>query len=150
MATAGDIQARVRDALKADRMIDSHDIDVELFGDDVMLNGTVPSQAQSAEATAAARQVEGVRSVRNLLAVALPDNEYGDDDALVQLANQALAVTLAAPADVEVTARDGDVYLTGTVRTSAERSAAEDCVAACGGILSVTNDIEVLGEAPRL
>jgi osmotically-inducible protein OsmY len=149
VATAGDIQARVHEALKADPMIDSDDIVVEFFGDYVVLNGTVPSQAQSAEATAAAEHVEGVESVRNLLAIALPGDDYGDDDELVLLARQALAASLDAPGGVAVTVHDGIVYLEGTVPTSADRATAEDCVASCAGVLSVNNDIEVQGEAPQ-
>jgi osmotically-inducible protein OsmY len=150
MATAGDIQARVDEALKVDPMIDSHDIVVELFGDYVVLNGTVPSQAQSAEATAAAQRVDGVEAVRNLLAIALPSTDYGDDHALAQVVNQALADSLAAPGDVEVTVREGDVRLTGSVRTTAESIAAENCVTSCAGVLTVTNDIEILGDPPQL
>ena len=38
-------------------------------------------------------------------------------------------------------------YLTGTVSRSAQRVAAEDTVAAVAGVLSITNEIEVQGEA---
>jgi len=148
MTTSGDIRTRVQEALKVDRMVDSGDIEVELFGEIVVLNGTVPSQAQRAEATAAAQQVDGVNAVRNLLAVAMPSADYGDDDALAQVANEALAATLTAP-DVEVTVRDGYIRLAGTVRTSAESAAAEDCVTNCGGVMGVINNINVVGDSPQ-
>jgi osmotically-inducible protein OsmY len=150
MAAIGDIRASVDEALKGDHALDSDDIEVDLFGDDIVLNGTVPSQAQSAEATAAAQQVAGVKAVRNLLAVALPDDEYGDDDALAQEVNQALAATLVAPAGVQATAREGNLRLTGTVPTSAEKTAAEECAAGCAGVLGITNDIAVLDDSPEL
>jgi osmotically-inducible protein OsmY len=134
------------EALKLDPVIDSDDIVVELFNDDVVLNGTVPNQAQRAEATTAAQQVDGVTAVRNLLAIALPAVDYGDDAALARLVTQALAAGLAAPADVDVTASDGEIYLTGTVRPSAERTAAEACAASCAGVVSVTNEVVVLSD----
>jgi osmotically-inducible protein OsmY len=84
--------------------------------------------------------------VDNLLGVALPSRDYGDDAALAQLANAALAANRAVPDGVQATAREGDVFLTGTVSVSAQRVAAEDAVADVAGVLSITNQIEVQGD----
>src|SRR5262249_10719146 len=86
-------------------------------------------------------------AVHNLLAIALPSRDYGDDAALAQLVNEALAANRAVPDGVQATAREGDIFLTGTVSYSAQRSAAEDAVAGVAGVLSVTNQIEVQGGA---
>jgi osmotically-inducible protein OsmY len=51
------------------------------------------------------------------------------------------------PDGVRASAREGHVYLTGTVSISAERVAAENPVAAVAGVLSITNEIEIRGEA---
>jgi hypothetical protein len=88
-------------------VIDSDDIVAELFDDDVLLNRTVRNQAQSAEPTAAAQQVDGVKSVHNLLAVPCRQASSGR-----RRTRAAGGHTLAAPADVDVTARDGNVCLT--------------------------------------
>jgi osmotically-inducible protein OsmY len=142
-----DIRAAVYEALVTDPRIDADDIVVELLLDDVTLNGTVPSQAQRSEAAAAAQRVAGATTVRNLLAVALPSNDYGDDTGLAQLVNEALGANRAVPDGVRATCREGDVFLTGIVSHSAQRVAAEDAAAGVGGVLSITNQIEVQGGA---
>jgi len=71
---------------------------VEVVDGAVSLTGTVPSQAQCAGAAAAARRAAGVTVVDNLLAVALPPGDFGEDAALAQLASQALATNAAVPA----------------------------------------------------
>ena len=72
--------------------------------------------------------------VDNLLAVALPSRDYGDDAALAQLANQALAANRAVPDGVQATAREGSIFLTGTVSLNVQRAAAEDAVAGVAGV----------------
>ena len=134
-----DIRAAVYQELDADRLIDAADIVVEVVNGEVSLTGTVPSQDQRA----AAGRVAGVTAVHNLLAIALPSRDYGDDAALAQLVNEALAADGAVPDAVRATARHGDIVLTGTVLYSAQRAAAEDAVAGVAGVLSVTNQIEV-------
>jgi osmotically-inducible protein OsmY len=138
-----DIRAALHEELVADPRIEADDILVEVFNGEVSLDGTVPSQIQCSEATVAARRVAGVTVVHNLLAIALPSRDYGDDTALAQLVNQALAANRAVPDGVRAIAHEGDIFLTGTVSYSAQRSAAEDAVAGVAGVLSVTNQIEV-------
>ena len=142
-----DIRAAVQEELVTDPRIDADDIEVEIFNGEVSLNGTVPSQAQCSEATVAAQRVAGVTVVHNLLAVALPSDDYGDDTALAQLVNEALAANRAVPDGVRATAREGDIFLTGAVSHGVQRAAAEDAAAGVAGVRSVTNQIEVLGGA---
>ena len=141
-----DIRAAVYQELAADRLIDAADIEVEVVNGEVSLNGTVPSQDQRAEAATAARRVAGVTGVDNLLDVALPVGDYLEDAALAQRVNSALAAN-GVPDGVRATARAGDVVLTGTVRDIAQRGAAEDAAAGVGGMLSITNQIEVQEDA---
>ena len=142
-----DIRAAVQKELATDPRIDGDDIVVVVFNGEVSLDGTVPSQTQCSEAVAAAQRVTGVTAVHNLLAIALPSRDYGDDTALAQLVTEALAANRAVPDGVRATAREGDIFLTGTVSYSAQRAAAEDAVADVGGVLSITNQIEVQGGA---
>ena len=142
-----DIRAAVHEALVADPRINADDIVVEIFDGDVTLNGTVPSQAQRSEAAAAARRVAGATPVQNLLAVALPSDDYGDDTALAQLVNEALGANRAVPDGVRATCREGDVVLTGTVSHSAQRVVAEDAAAGVAGVVSITNQIKVQSRA---
>jgi hypothetical protein len=48
--------------------------------------------------------VVGVTAVHNLLGVALPSDDYGDDAALAQLANDALAADVAVPKGIQASA----------------------------------------------
>ena len=143
MDTSRDIRAAVYEELRVDPLIDTDDIEVKVLNGDVLLNGTVPSQAQCSEAAVAARRVGGVTAVHNLLDVAMPSQDYGDDAALGQLANRALAANVAVPAGVQASAREGSVVLTGMVSSSSQRVAAENAVAGCAGVLSISNDIVV-------
>ena len=142
-----DIRAAVHKELVSDPRIDADDIVVEVFNGEVSLNGTVPSQVQCSEATVAAQRVAGVTAVHNLLAIALPSRDYGDDTALAQLVNEALAANRAVPDGVRATCQEGDVFLTGTVSLSAQRAAAEDAAAGVAGVVGITNEIEVQGGA---
>ena len=88
-------------------------------------------------------------------AIALPSRDYGDDAALAQLVDDALAANRAVPDGVRATAHQGDIFLTGTVSYGAQRIAAEDAMAGVTEVPSVTNQIEVQarnnpGDANRL
>ena len=147
MATDRDIRAAVYAELVTDQLIDADDIEVEVTSGVVSLTGTVPAQAQISEATAAARRADGVNRVDTLLAVAMPGDGFGDNEALAQSANRALAANGAVPASVRASARNGHVYLTGAVSHSTQRVAAENQVAAVAGVLTITNKIKVQGWA---
>jgi osmotically-inducible protein OsmY len=142
-----DIRAAVYEELDADPLIDADNIEVEVVNGEVSLNGTVESQDQHSEAATAARRVTGVTAVHNLLSVAPPSPDYGDDTVLTRRVNDVLAANHAVPDDVRATAREGDVCLTGTVSHSAQRVAAEDATAGVTGVLSITNQIEVQDDA---
>jgi len=144
MGTDTNIEAAVQKELASDPLIDANDIVVEVTDGGVSLTGTVPSQAQRAEATSAARRVAGVTRVDTLLAVAMPSDDYGDDSGLAELVNQSLAANADVPEGVKATVRQGNVILTGTVRRSAQRVAAEDTAVGVAGVLSITNEIGVL------
>jgi BON domain len=73
---------------------------------DVALNGSVPSYPQNQEADH------------------LRPRDYRDDPTLTKAANNALALNILVPDDVEATASDGNVWLTGTVRHGSQRRAA--------------------------
>ena len=62
---------------------------------------------------------------------------------LATAANNALAQNVTVPEQVEATAEDGDITLTGTVAYGTERTAAEAAVAGVTGVRNVINDIEI-------
>lgn len=138
-----DIRDAVEKELDFDPLIDATGITVKNMNGDVALNGTVTSYPQYVQATSAAKRVHGVTGVHNHLMVDLPLADYRDDAMLTTAANNALAMTVAVPGSVEASARDGDVWLTGTVRNRFERDAAEQAVAGLTGVRGMTDDIEI-------
>jgi len=141
-----DIREGVRKELDFDPLVDASDITVKNMNGDVALNGTVPSYLQYLDAAAAAKRVNGVTRVHNHLAVVLPPASYRDDPMLTTAANNAMAQTVSVPNNVEASASEGDVWLTGMVRYGFERDAAEDAVARLTGVRGIINDIEVFSD----
>jgi len=142
MGKSNDMRAAVIDDLKFDPDVDASDIRVEMDGD-VVLTGSVPSYPQYVQAAAVAARAAGVRYVRNHLQFVRPPGDHRDDLTLAAMASNALTLDGAVPEGVEATAKDGDITLTGSVRTVIEREAAEVMVAELTGVRRVRNDIQI-------
>lgn len=145
-----DIREAVQKELAYDPLVDAANIAVKNMNGNVALNGTVTSYPQSQEAAAAAKRVKGVTRVHNHLRVELPDADYRDDPMLTTAANNALAMSVTVPGNIEASATAGDVWLTGTVGNRFERHAAERAVAGLTGVRNVIDDIEVFGEQEQV
>ena len=143
MAKTKDIRAAVEAELKFDPLVDSTDITVVSIGGNVNLTGTVRSYPQYLEAATAARRIAGVTTLDNNLEVVLPESNYRDDAKLTTAANNALAANVTVPDNVEATAEDGNITLTGTVSYGTERAAAETAVSGLIGVRNVDNDIDI-------
>jgi osmotically-inducible protein OsmY len=143
MGNTKDVRAAVKEELGFDPGVDSAGITVVNIGGNVNLTGTVPSYPQYLEAAAAARRVAGVATVDNNLEVVLPDSAYRDDAKLTTAANNALAANVTVPDNVEATADDGNLTLTGTASYGTERAAAETAVSGLTGVRNVRNDIDI-------
>jgi osmotically-inducible protein OsmY len=143
MGKSSDIRAAVIDDLTFDPDVDASDIRVAEMNGDVVLTGSVPSYPQYVQAAAVEARAAGVRCVRNHLQVALPPGVYRDDLTLAAMASDALTLGGSVPEEVEVTAKDSDITLTGSVRTGTEREAAEVMVAELTGVRRVRNDIQI-------
>jgi osmotically-inducible protein OsmY len=143
MGKSSDIRTAVIDDLTLDPDVDASDIRIEETDVDVVLTGSVPSYPQYVQAAAVAARAVGVRCVRNHLQVALPPGDHRDDPTLAAMASDALTLGDAVPEGVEATAKDGVITLTGSVRTSTEREAAEMMVAELTGVRRVRNDIQI-------
>ncbi len=144
--TAKDIREAVQKELEFDPLVDAAGITVKNMNGDVALNGTVPSYPQYLQAAAAAKRVQGVTRVHNHLMVVLPAADYRDDAMLTTAANNALALTVTVPGNVEASASDGDVWLTGMVGNRFERDSAERAVAGLTGVRNIIDDIEIFSD----
>jgi osmotically-inducible protein OsmY len=150
MDESNDISDAVQGDLTFDPDVDASHITVEDRDGEVVLSGSVPSFAQYLEAAAVAGRVPGVKDVHNHLKVALPPGDHRDDSTLTAMANDALTLGHTESVPVTATANNGDITLTGVVRSSAERAAAEAAIAQLTGVRSVTNDIQVRDEGGPL
>ena len=141
-----DIREAVQKELDFDPLVDADGITVKNMGGDVALNGAVSSYPQYLESAEAAKRVQGVTKVHNHLMVVLPAADYRDDPIMTTAANNALAMSVTVPDNVEASASDGDIWLTGTVGNRFERDAAERVIAGLTGVRDITNDIEIFSD----
>ncbi len=141
-----DIREAVQKELEFDPLVGADGITVKNLNGDVALNGTVPSYPQYLQAAAAAKRVQGVTKVHNHLMVDLPPADFRDDPMLTTAANNVLAMTVSVPGNVEASASEGDVWLTGMVGNQFERDAAERAVAGLTGVRGIIDDIEIFSD----
>lgn len=150
MDESNDIRDAVMDDLTFDPDVDASHITVGDRDGEVVLSGSVPSYPDYVEAGAVASRVPGVKDVRNQLRVALPPGDHRDDSTLTAMANDALTLGHTESVPVTATAKNGDITLTGAVRSSAERAAAEAMIAELTGVRSITNEIQIHDNAGPL
>jgi len=146
----GKISDEVVDDLTFDPDVDASDITVKDRDGEVVLTGSVPSYRQYVEAAAVASRVPGVSRVHNCLEVALPPGDYRDDPTLTAMASDALTLGRTVAVGVKAMAKNGDITLTGAVRSDTERAAAEAMIADLTGVRRVTNDIQIRDDADPL
>lgn len=141
------ITTKVKMSLLTSDQVEGMDVNVDTVDGRVTLHGTVETAQQKASAEELARDIEGVREVRNLLQVgageeaaraAVSDEELKSRVETVLERDQALEGS-----EIEVqSVNDGVVVLAGEAQTlSAHRRALED-VAAVEGVRHVASEIE--------
>jgi len=142
--TDADLAAAVVNALKWDAGIPADKIDVTVSQGWVTLKGDVDFYFQKIDAERAARRIAGVKGVTNLITIkphVLPsDLKQSIEKALIRNAE-----TDAKHITVEV--QGGKVILRGTVRSYAEKQAAEDTAWSAPGVTEVDNRIVVVPSA---
>lgn len=141
------VTAKVKMALIASEGVPGAQVHVDTSAGQVTLYGDVPSAAAKARAEEVARDVEGVRSVRNLLmtstVVAKAEVAAHSDAELKQAVERALAEDHAL-ADSKIgvkSVQDGVVYLTGSAQTFSEHRRAIGTAAGVLGVRRVESDV---------
>jgi osmotically-inducible protein OsmY len=142
--TDADLAAAVVNALTWDAAIPADRINVTVSQGWVTLKGEVDYYFQKIDAERAARRITGVKGVTNLITVkphVLPsDLKQSIEKALIRNAE-----TDAKHITVEV--QGNKVVLRGTVRSYAEKQAAEDTAWSAPGVTEVDNRIVVVPSA---
>lgn len=146
-----EISARVKTALIGNETTKAWQINVETERGIVQLSGFVDSDQMKQEAAATARQVSGVKEVRNALIVREGDRSVGGatDDTLIEARVKSELATNAGlePAtSVKVEVRSGIVQLSGFVASVDQKQQAERITRQVAGVTEVRNDIDVKPE----
>jgi len=138
--TDADIAAAVLNALRWDAAIPTDKVNVTVSEGWVTLKGEIDYYFQKIDAERAVRRITGVKGVTNLITVkphTLPsDLKQSIEKALIRNAQ-----TDAKHITVEV--QDSKIILRGTVRSYAEKQAAEDTAWSAPGVTEVDNRIVV-------
>lgn len=157
-STDAGLTAKVKSKLAADSTVSASRIDVDTENKVTTLTGSVNSQAEKNQAIQLAQSTSGVRDVVDRISVR---NEGGTGDApepdrtLGQRVDDA-QITMAVKASllddpqvkglrIDVDTRGGIVYLTGSVRSNAERDRAIQLARATEHVREVVTDITIEG-----
>jgi osmotically-inducible protein OsmY len=126
--------------------VHADEIAVQALGDRVILNGTVGSEVQHAEAVRTARHVSGVRAVEDRLHVHPFDVGQHRVDADTEAAVIAALIAHGQiPATtIDVDAHGDSVTLSGRVDDSRQRDQAERIALGVGGVEHLHNKLRVL------
>jgi osmotically-inducible protein OsmY len=116
----------------------------------VTLSGHVDSYWQKRAAEQAVGRVNGVRAIAELLTVRLPDHVSRSDEEIAAAAVARLDWDGAVPPGaVQVRVEGGNVTLSGSVAQAYQRAAAVLAVQPLWGVISVIDEITVVGPPAR-
>jgi osmotically-inducible protein OsmY len=138
------IQQQVLKELVWDPRVEETEVGVSVQHGVVTLSGTVTSWAKRMAAQEAAHRVAGVLDVANDVIVKVPGGFGRSDTEIAHAVRNALEWDVFVPdKDIQSTASNGWVTLTGTVETVSEREDAARAVRNLTGVSGVENQITV-------
>ena len=145
------IGGKVKLALLFHRNVNAGKTDVDVKVGVVTLKGEASSQAQKELTTEYARDIDGVKEVRNEMTVAgtpakveRPTEEKIDDASITAQVKMALLTHRSTSAvKTKVVTRDGEVTLSGSAKNAAEKSLVTKLVEDVHGVTGVKNQMTV-------
>lgn len=141
-ASDQEIHQAIRDAFLYDPRVAGFDIEVQVDDGMVTLRGLVSSMAAKRAAERDARNTAGVIAVDSLIKVR-PTGMQSDED-IAERVRAALARNpFTEPAEIEVSVRNGNVYLSGNVDTQFDKVEAENVAFGAVGVTDVFNNLTV-------
>jgi len=140
----GKLKQDVIDELAFEPSVDAADIGVAVEAGIVTLSGHVPTYAQKEMAEKVVLRVAGVKGIAEEIEVRPPGTGQTTDDQIAKRAADTIGWNSSVPdGAVKVKVQKGWVTLSGAVNWQYQRSAAADAVRALGGVLGVSNEIEI-------
>jgi hyperosmotically inducible periplasmic protein len=147
----GWIGTKVKTALLFHRNVRATKTDVNVTDGVVTLSGIASSQAQKELTTEYAKDVEGVKDVKNEMTIAKtpakPDETIGEkiDDASItaQVKSTLMAHRSTSALKTKVETKDGVVTLNGIAKNAAEKSLVTKLVTDIDGVVSVVNNMTI-------
>jgi len=136
----------VKSALAADSTANAADVNVDVNRGEVKLSGFVDSASHKARAAEIARDVDGVKSVQNDIAVGESSTagEVIDDSVLTAKVKTALIANDETKAhQINVETKDSVVQLSGFVDNASAKSAASSVAKSVTGVKDVKNELSV-------
>ena len=146
-----DLESDLLSKLEADGRIDARDIRIENRGNEVVLQGSVPSLHEKLIAEDHALQIMGRTSITNLLQVAYSGSERPPVEAGLQdrvLGNLKQNETLKAE-KINVRAGGSKVVLEGCVDSTVNRKQAENEARGVPGVTEVVNHLAIVPSGDR-
>lgn len=141
--TDTEMQRDVLEELDWDPKLEAHELGVEVDDGVVTLSGTVDSFAKKYAAERAAFRVDGVRAVANMLTIHIAGAKPNDTD-IARMAADALEVNRLVPLDhLDITVKNGNVTLSGTVKWEYQRRAAVTTIRDLVGVRDVINLVTI-------
>ena len=147
----GWIGTKVKTALLFRRNVSASGTDVKVKDGVVRLRGEASSQAQKELTTEYAKDVEGVKEVKNEMTIAKtpakPDETIGEkiDDASItaQVKSSLMSRRSTSALRTKVETTDGVVTLSGVAKNAAEKSLVTKLVTDIDGVSSVVNNMTI-------
>ena len=158
------ITTKIKARFLKDKQVRADNVEVKTVNGAVELTGTARSKAKAAHAVTLARQVKGVKSVKNDIEITPPETAArGDkmpdrervadrrrsdqpvDDTLITTKVKAKMVEdkQVSATNIHVKTLNGVVELTGTAKSMEESSKAVSLARSIKGVKSVTNNIKI-------
>jgi hyperosmotically inducible protein len=147
----GWVSTKVKTTLLFHRNVSASGTDVYVKDGVVSLRGVAKSQAQKELTTEYARDVEGVKEVKNEMTVAAspakPDETLGEkiDDASItaQVKSSLMSHRSTSALKTKVQTTDGIVTVSGVARNAAEKTLVTKLITDIDGVISVVNNMTI-------
>lgn len=143
--TEKELKRKVEQYIERDDRIRTGQVQVDVTGNAIKLEGSVPNYNALRAAENDAWMVIGVKSVNNYLTVEPPETSTKPDDLEIEAAikNVFLWDNRLDSTDTEISVDKGHVEINGTVFSLWEKQIAEEIAYSVTGVVQVTNNLVV-------